>query len=361
MKQTQLLAGLTGLMLVSIIILNTPIIHANPDGLLADAGGPYTATEGQTITFLGTGGDLRSQEQYRWDFNNDGIYDTPWTDCAFNENTGLWDANATHAYTTVYNGVAVLEVTDELGDYSFDTAQVTVTNAPPTIDTITASLEADVGSDEPITIAFTDDNSTHTITVTWGDGTSTTQTLPSGTDTVTETHIYSNPGSYTVTVTVTDGDGGSSSGTLPGPVVVTVPNIVPGTGFVTGGGWINIPAGSYRPDTTITGTMNFGFNAKYKKGRSTPDGQTEVNFQEANLNFHCTSYDWLSVVNNVATIQGSGTINGAGNYGFTLKSIDNGKLDTFRFRVWDKTTGTLIFDNNADTLLAGGQIQVHRA
>jgi hypothetical protein len=143
--------------------------------------------------------------------------------------------------------------------------------------------------------------------------------------------------------------------------VVYEPNVQPGTGFVTGGGWIVTPTGSYRPDPTITGTANFGFNCKYKKGQQTPDGQTEFNFQEADLNFHSGSYDWLAVSGSIAKYKGTGTINGVGSYGFILTATDGGKTDAFRIQIWDKATGTVIFDNNADTVLSGGQIQIHRA
>jgi hypothetical protein len=68
----------------------------------------------------------------------------------------------------------------------------------------------------------------------------------------------------------------------------------------------------------------------------------------------------------------AGTINGVGNYGFMLTAIDgqikgHGASDTFRIKIWDKTTGNTIYDNqlgateNADpsTIIAGGNIIIH--
>jgi hypothetical protein len=147
----------------------------------------------------------------------------------------------------------------------------------------------------------------------------------------------------------------------------------PNAGFVTGGGWINSPPGAYYANPALTGKANFGFVSKYEKGANVPTGDTEFDFNVANINFHSTSYDWL-VVSGTAKAQykGTGTINGAGNYGFMLTAIDrqlkgHGASDTFRIKIWDTTTGNTIYDNqlgaaeNADptTTIAGGNIILH--
>ena len=67
----------------------------------------------------------------------------------------------------------------------------------------------------------------------------------------------------------------------------------PSGGFVTGGGWIDSPAGAYSPDEELTGKANFGFVSKYQQGASVPTGQTEFQFKAADLNFHSTDYQWL--------------------------------------------------------------------
>jgi hypothetical protein len=93
----------------------------------------------------------------------------------------------------------------------------------------------------------------------------------------------------------------------------------PEGGFVTGGGWIDSPAGAYKPDPSLAGKANFGFVSKYKKGATEPTGQTEFVFQTGDLNFHSTSYDWLVVTGSgYARFKGSGTINGSGDYKFSL-------------------------------------------
>jgi hypothetical protein len=147
----------------------------------------------------------------------------------------------------------------------------------------------------------------------------------------------------------------------------------PNAGFVTGGGWINSPAGAYSPDPSLTGKANFGFNAQYKKGNNIPDGNTEFQFQAGNLNFKSTNYATGSLViaGAKAIFQGTGTINGTGNYNFMISAIDGnisggGGVDKFRIKI-QTAGGGVIYDNNfgtADngdptTVLGGGSIVIH--
>jgi len=124
---------------------------------------------------------------------------------------------------------------------------------------------------------------------------------------------------------------------------------------------------------TLTGKATFGFVSKYKKGATTPDGNTEFQFHAAGLNFKSTSYQWLVVSGAKATYKGQGTINGSGNYGFLLSAIDGqltggGGADKFRIKIWDKDDGdAVVYDNlvgggddaNPTTTLGGGSIVIH--
>jgi len=151
----------------------------------------------------------------------------------------------------------------------------------------------------------------------------------------------------------------------------------PNAGFVTGGGWINSPAGAYSPDPTLTGKANFGFNAQYKKGNNTPDGNTQFQFQAGNLNFKSTNYSTgsLVVAGAKAIFQGTGTINGTGNYNFMISAIDGtisggGGVDKFRIKIWTNSNGSgVVYDNNSgsannsdpSTALGGGSIVIHNS
>jgi len=147
----------------------------------------------------------------------------------------------------------------------------------------------------------------------------------------------------------------------------------PSGGFVTGGGWINSPAGAYAADRTLAGKATFGFVAKYQKGANVPVGNTEFQFHVANFRFKSTVYEWLVVAGAKAQFKGSGTVNGAGDYGFMLTAIDGqvnggGGVDKFRIKIWDKSTGEIVYDNQmgasdtADpvTAVMGGSIVIHK-
>jgi len=245
-------------------------------------------------------------------------------------------------------------------------------NLPPEITSFTAPIDpVAVNTSIDATVSFTDSPSdTHTVVIDWGDTTQDTVEIIDGSQSLTISHSYTSANIYTPLVIVTDGDGGSDSETFEFIVVYD-----PSGGFVTGGGWIDSPAGAFPADSDLTGKANFGFVSKFKKGTTIPTGVTEFQFKVADLNFHSDSYEWLVIAGAKAMYKGVGTINGEGNFGFKLSAIDE-KLtpstdtDLFRIKIVDKDTGTLIYDNqvsetddNADptTVISGGSIVVHNA
>jgi hypothetical protein len=263
-----------------------------------------------------------------------------------------------------------LTVTDSLGASGTGSTSVQVNNVAPTVGAITAPLApVQVGTAISTSAAFTDPGvlDTHTAVWSWGDSTTSagTVTEANGSGTVAGSHAYAADGVYTVTLTVTDKDGGVGTSTF--QYVVSYNQ---SAGFVTGGGWITSPAGSFMANPSLTGKATFGFNAKYKSGATVPTGNTEFQFPAANLNFHATSYDWLVITTNQAQYQGSGTINGSGNYGFLVTAQDNGGTtpDELRLQIWDKSNNnTVVYDTQPGapttaaptTPLGGGRIQVH--
>jgi hypothetical protein len=166
------------------------------------------------------------------------------------------------------------------------------------------------------------------------------------------------PGIYNFTISALDGVGVNY-----GDQEVQIVVYDPSAGFVTGGGWIDSPAGAYEPDLSLTGKANFGFVSKYKKGADVPTGSTEFQFQTAGLNFHSDSYEWLLVTGkDYAKFKGVGTINGEGAYKFMLWAGD-AEPDTFRIRIWtedeENAIETVIYDNGFDQEIAGGSIVIH--
>jgi hypothetical protein len=251
-----------------------------------------------------------------------------------------------------------------------DTSQFCHDVSIPTVGPITAPL-APVAVNTAISVSasFTDaiTSATHSAVWNWGDSTTSPGivTETNGSGTVTGSHAYAVDGVYTVTLTVTNNLGGSGQSVFNYVVVFN-----PSAGFVTGGGWFNSPAGAYAANPNLSGQANFGLNAKYQSGATVPTGNTEFQFPAANLNFHATSYDWLVLTANQAQYQGSGTINGAGNFGFLVTALDNGgtTADLFRMRIWDKNNNNAVaYDTqpgapttaSPTTALGGGRIQAH--
>jgi len=151
----------------------------------------------------------------------------------------------------------------------------------------------------------------------------------------------------------------------------------PNSSFITGGGWITSPVAALVAQPSLTGKANFGFIAKYKKGSSQVDGNTEFQFQDGDFNFKSSELDpgTLVISGSKGTYRGEGTVNGAGNYGFMVTAVDgsisgSGGTDLFRIKIWDRSQGnTVVYDNNMykdengvpTTILGGGSIVIHYA
>ena len=193
--------------------------------------------------------------------------------------------------------------------------------------------------------------------------------------TVTGSYTFAAAGVYNVTLTFNDGLGGIaiantvSSTNAPPNLPDTVVVYDSSAGFVTGGGWINSPAGAYTWNPSLAGKASFGFVSKYQKGATVPTGETEFNYQVANFNFHSASYQWLVVSGSMAQYKGTGTINGSGNYNFLLTALD-GTPDGFRLKITDPTSSSVIYDNKLSTddtmsnqntqAISGGSIVIHK-
>jgi hypothetical protein len=269
---------------------------------------------------------------------------------------------------------------DNSGSLTVDLA--ITSNAAPMVTALTLPL-APIALGQPVAVqgSFTDQNllDVHTASIDWDDGspgTVGTVSESSGNGSFSGQKTYSVPGVFTITVTVSDGFlSGSRSSVTEVPSYLVVYDAA--SGFVTGGGWFDSPKGAClwmacASDVETTGRATFGFVSRYNQGATTPTGNTEFQFKAGHLNFSSTKYQWLVVAGSRAQFKGEGTINGAGTYGFLVTAIDgalpgSGGLDRFRIKLWEKSSGTVVYDNQlghsedspAATVVSGGSIVIH--
>lgn len=253
---------------------------------------------------------------------------------------------------------------------STDIVTVAVANVPPSITGVVATPIA-AGNIYPITqpvtvsAAFTDPGTVDTHSCSSKAVALNVPEVNAGPSAATgnscaNTLSFASAGVYDVTITVTDKDGGSDNETI--QVIVYDPS----AGFVTGGGWINSPAGAYYADPSLAGKATFGFVAKYKKGASVPEGNTQFVFHAGGFNFHSAEYEFLIVNQNGTNAQykGTGTVNGASGYSFMLWAKD-GSPDQLRIKIWETATNAVVYDNllgGADgevQAIANGSIVIH--
>jgi hypothetical protein len=161
------------------------------------------------------------------------------------------------------------------------------------------------------------------------------------------------PGVYAVEVTLASYDATASAELL-------IYN--PRGGFVTGGGWI-LPKDD-GANTHPNARFNFGFNARYIRGR--PRGHIMFRSSDGYIDLRSTSIELLVVAGGrVAHFMGWASVNGRKGCWFLATAVDNGKpgggVDALTIDIWapgaapeDEPTET------ADGILRGGNVTVHK-
>jgi PKD repeat protein len=335
------------------------IYNVAPTADFSDSG---TAVEGSPVTFSFT--DLQDPGiydtfTYSFDFDNDGVFEI--SDQVEPTASNTWYNEGSYSVRAV--------IMDNSWGFTEYILSAEVINEPPTIESFTVTPGGPSAVGDPVTVnaVYSDPgDDTLTTTIDWGDGTSSTAIGYS----VEETHTYTTPEVYTVTLIVTDGS--DTVEEIYRYVVVYDP-----TGsFITGGGHFYSPEGAYTADPTVTGKAGFGFVSKYKKGATTPGGNTQFRFHAGDINFKSGSYEWLVVAGHKGMFKGEGTINGDGSYKFIISAIDGDMtggdgIDKFRIKIWEEDeqgVEHVIYDNSlgaapdADpaTALSHGSIKIHK-
>lgn len=318
----------------------------------ANAGGPYSGDEGTLIALTATGSDPEGLlVTFAWDLDNNGSFESPGATVNFSAVDGP-------AVATVK-----LQVTDGSGQSTVAETTVTVNNVAPSVGAIVAPAgPVAVGAPANTAASFTDPGilDTHTALWAWGDGTTSAGVVSesNGSGSVTGSHAYAAAGIYTVSLTVTDKEGAATTVTYQSIVVYD-----PAAGRVTGGGWINSPAGAFVANPAVAGKLHVNAEVRYETGASLPSGQVKVKFQAAGLDFAGTAIDWMVVSGGTAQIQAVGTINGGGSYRVLLTIGDGvangGRADTLRIQISDLNAGGAVIYDVQTTLLGGGNFAIH--
>ncbi|HEX6161257.1 MAG TPA: PKD domain-containing protein, partial [Thermoanaerobaculia bacterium] len=251
-------------------------------------------------------------------------------------------SGATVSFTPDDNGSYVITATAaDASATGSATAAVAVSNAAPSIAGVAGPTSpVALGSPATVVVTYADAGAadTHTAVFTWNDGTTSTATCANGSCTATRT--YAATGIYTVAVVVSDDDAATAATSF-SPVVVY--NATGGS--LTTGGYLSTPAGN----ATVT------VNVRYAKNATTPSGNARIELAGATM--VASTYEWLVINGTTATLQGSGTIAGSGNYGFLVTAVD-AATDTVAVRVWDKTTNSVVFEST--TAPFTGSVQIHK-
>jgi len=201
-------------------------IHNTPP--VADADGPFSITEGDTLVLTGTASDISSADTffYVWDIDGQPLGDPDYDD-------GVADATWIIPWWVLLqfgvgdNGsyTARLQVMDDDGSLSFDTSALTIINAPPVV-TCPGPLTVYLDEELPeLGGTFTDpgDDSWEG-TVDWGDGTPEQPIAIDDHDYTLPAFAYTSspPGAtdYAVTVTIRETDPEAAEGSCTFTVTV---------------------------------------------------------------------------------------------------------------------------------------------
>lgn len=138
-----------------------------------------------------------------------------------------------HSYAAVGDFTVTATVADNAGASAVATSTISVRapNLPPTVGSLVLTAGAEGGSSTlALTFADPDALDTHTVSVAWGDGsTSAPVSLAAGVTTFDTSHVYADTGVYSVVVTLSD----SAAHTVTAGGSVSPSNVVPVVGSLT--------------------------------------------------------------------------------------------------------------------------------
>ena len=119
------------------------------------------------------------------------------------------------------------------------------------------------------------------------------------------------------------------------------------TGWLSGGGAIESPAGAWSRVPGATGAASFGIAVHRIGDERAPSGFAALTFEAGGLELRSSGFDWLLFVSGIGTAAGWGTVNGVDGYSFEVMAADGGPADggSLRMRIWLSATAAVIYDS----------------
>lgn len=224
-------------------------------------------------------------------------------------------------------------------------------------------VDAGAAVDAAVSFAAEDTAAQHHVTWAWGDGSGEragNTRASNGAGSGFASHTYSAPGIYTVTATVVDLAGNRAA--VSRKVVV----VDRSGGFVGGSGAFMSPQGANRKARIQAGKAYFSFVAPAATKPKAAGAAAALHFSVAGLSFRSTRLQAVALQGAGGQFEGSGSINGKGDYRFALDTTAGAAGETGRFglKIWhlDPATGAQVvdYDNRSGASIAEGRIAIQR-
>jgi probable HAF family extracellular repeat protein len=222
-----------------------------------------------------------------------------------------------------------------------------------------------VGAPLDASVSFADADlvGTRGVTWSWGDGSSDQAAKvreSNGVGNASARHSYAAPGIYSVKATVVNAAGRSAA------VSRKIIAYEPSGGVVGGSGVFVSPQGALRRAPIRSGKASFSFIAPLNMNAQAGGTMAQLHFDIAGLNFRSNNLRPMAAKGVGGQFEGSGAINGAGNYKFTLSTTAGatsgpGGRGRFGLKIWHTDPATqkevVDYDNQgARTGVAGGPL-----
>jgi probable HAF family extracellular repeat protein len=219
-----------------------------------------------------------------------------------------------------------------------------------TVGPINAAHMVEVGAPFDASVSFADEDKAaqHNVFWSWGDASGDQQgnaRASKGVGHASASHRYTTPGIYTVSVKVGDRSGQGST------VSRTIVAYERAAGTAGGSGWFESPAGANKKDSGQAGRAVFGFFAPGTTSAKSTTAKGLLQFHVGRLNFRSESIKPVAAQGARGQFEGSGKINGAGDYRFKLTTTagsasGQGQPNRFGLKIWhtDPVTNAEVVD-----------------